>query len=104
LFLDWRIIDMPKTIEEYMQHFRDSRNVAALKQFPLPKGGGLACGKGDEPNTTIAIVAGNAGGGTIAVENDGGFEARELPVPTHAQTEINGIGVKAIKLCQKLVP
>lgn len=94
---------MQKTLDDYAVSFRDSRNVAALKQFPSPNGGGLACGNGDEPNTTIAIVANNAEE-VMAVENNSGFEAREFPSPARTQAETNGIGLKAIKLCQKLVP
>jgi hypothetical protein len=95
---------MPKTLDDYAQSFRDPRNLNVLKQFPLTTGGGLACGKGDEPNTTIAFLADNTGQGIMAVENGAGFEAREVAPAPRAQAEVNALGLKSIKLCQKLVP
>ena len=95
---------MPKTLDDYAAGLRDPRNVAALKQFPLPEGGGIACGKGDDPDTTIAIVAGQSRGGLIAVQSESAFEAREIQPAQHAQAEINAIALKAIKFCQKLNP
>jgi hypothetical protein len=98
---------MTQTLDDYAKRYKDGKNMAELKQFPLGDGGILACGKGVEPNTTVAVVAVVAGANHVdmmAVETPAGAEVRIIaggavqPIDTNAKQT----GAKLIKACQKL--
>jgi hypothetical protein len=97
---------MAQTLDDYAARYKDGRNFSELKQFELGNGGILACGKGVEPDTTIAVIAAPNSVSMMAVETPSGAEARivvgGVVQPNDASTM--GAGIKMLRACQKLEP
>jgi hypothetical protein len=83
---------MTQTLDDYAKRYKDGKNMAELKQFPLGDGGILACGKGVEPNTTVAVVA------VVAGANHVDMMAVEEAYPVDSGSSICGVLVRRAAL------